>query len=149
MTVFPLTTRIMVILFDIFHSVNIYSRVSTIPQLSKRKEWASSWTEYASEALQKQGLKHEPKSRAGGQGQWWNWPTRWFGRSSNPQTARKRQKKRSVTDGPTDQQMDRVGHRVACTQLKMRSCQFFSTSTHERKLWKPNNYLLLRAENAI
>ena len=73
--------------------------------------------------LEKQGRLHEPKSRAGGQGQWWNWPTRRFGRSSNPQTARKRQKKQSVTDRPTDQptdrQTDRAGHRVACTRLKI------------------------------
>ena len=59
-----------------------------------------------------------PKSRAGGQGQWWNWPTKQLGRSSNPQTARKRQKKLSVTNGPTDRLTDRAGCRVACTRLK-------------------------------
>ena len=32
---------------------------------------------------------------------------------------RKHRKKRNVTNGPTDQQRDRAGHRVACTRLKM------------------------------
>ena len=33
--------------------------------------------------------------------------------------AEKRRKKQSVSDGPTDRPTDRVGHRVACTRLKI------------------------------
>jgi len=41
-----------------------------------------------------------------------------LGRSSDAKTARKRRKNKCVTDRPTDQRIDTVGYRVACTRLK-------------------------------
>ena len=41
------------------HSVNTYSRISTVPWGSERSEWASPWTEWASEAEQSGALRSE------------------------------------------------------------------------------------------
>ena len=96
--------------FFIFIAKEDFGFGKRLKREKREREWVSEWvSEWERE--RERGTRPDtrlPWSHAGGQVQWWNWPTRWLGRSSNPQTACKRQKKLSVTNGRTGRWTKRV-----------------------------------------